>query len=203
MFAESVQSEAQTALMVSDPIDLERPWYALRVRSNFELRSELALANQDFETYVPTFLARRRWSDRTKLVPVPLISGYVFCRFDQNRRLAVRKTTGVVDIIGTSDGPLPIDAGEMTHLRTAVWSKIVLTPYPYLRTGQLVRVVRGPLSGVEGILTKRRGLYRIVVSITLLQRSVAAELDIEWVRPCKPAVPSLGFPLLTESLGLG
>jgi transcription antitermination factor NusG len=118
---------------------------------------------------------------------MPLFSGYVFCRFDLTHRLAIGQTPGVVEIVGTSRGPLPIDAVEMTYLQTTVWSQVAIVPHPFLQAGQWVRVERGPLAGVEGILKKRKGDFRIVVSVSLLRRSVAAELDVDWVRSCGPA----------------
>ena len=171
--------------LVNGQLQNRNPWYAARVRSNGETKAQNALSQKGFETFFPTSIGRRAWSDRVKTISVPLFSGYVFCRFDRSDILEVMKTYGVQTIVSTSDGPSPIDAAEMMNLQTAVWSKMELTPYPFLSVGEWVTVIQGPLSGVEGLLTERKGEFRIVVSIGLLQRSISAEMDANWVRPCK------------------
>jgi len=143
-----------------------------------------ALSEKSFEAFLPTYRTRRRWSDRVKEVEAPLFKGYTFCRFDASRRLPILTTPGVVSIVGFScSGPVAVDEHEMAAVRTMVESGTVIGPWPFLREGQFVSVERGPLSGVEGIVINLKGQYRLVVSVSLLQRSVAVEIDRDWVRP--------------------
>jgi transcription antitermination factor NusG len=158
-------------------------WYALRVRSNFEWAVNTALASKDYEAFLPTYRTRRRWSDRTKEIDAPLFRGYTFCRFDPLQRLPILTTPGVVSIIGSSAGPIQVDEHEIASVRGMVASGVVVGPWPFLREGQFVAVEHGPLAGVEGIIVNFKNQYRLVVSVSLLQRSVAVEIDRDWVRP--------------------
>jgi transcription antitermination factor NusG len=166
--------------------EIARPllaWYALRVRSNFEWAVNAVLTGKEYEAFLPTYRTRRRWSDRTKEVDAPLFRGYTFCRFDATRRLPILTTPGVVSIIGSSAGPIEVDEREIASVRAMVASGVLVGPWPFLREGQYVAVERGPLTGVEGIIISFKGQYRLVVSVSLLQRSVAVEIDRDWVRP--------------------
>ncbi|HUP04940.1 MAG TPA: UpxY family transcription antiterminator [Bryobacteraceae bacterium] len=158
-------------------------WYAVRVRSNFEWAVSTALTNKDYEAFLPTYRTRRRWSDRVKEIEAPLFRGYTFCRFDAAQRLPILTTPGVVSIVGSATGPIPVDEWEIASVRGMVASGAVIGPWPFLREGQYVAVEHGPLSGVEGIIVSFKGQYRLVVSVSLLQRSVAVEIDRNWVRP--------------------
>ena len=158
-------------------------WYAVRVRSNCEAAVNGALTNKAYEAFLPTYRTRRRWSDRMKDVEAPLFRGYTFCRFDASRRLPILTTPGVVAIVGSAAGPIPIDKQEIANVRSLATSGVVMGPWPFLREGQFVSVERGPLAGVEGIIVSLKGQFRLVVSISLLQRSVAVEIDRTWVRP--------------------
>lgn len=159
------------------------PWFALRLRSNFEQTAALLLENRGYEVFLPTYRTRRRWTDRVKEIQVPLFAGYVFCRLDINRRLPVLTTPGVVGIVGVGKVPAPVSDGEVASVRTIVESRIFSQPWPYLAIGDRIVVERGPLAGAEGILSCTKGEYRLIASVSLLQRSVAVELDRDWVRP--------------------
>ncbi len=159
------------------------PWYAVRVRSNCEKTVLMALTGKGHEAFLPTYRSRHRWTDRYKEIDAPLFPGYAFCRFDAARRLPVLTTPGVVSIVGTSAGPIPIEDREIESVRALVSSGLVVGPWPFLREGQYVAVVDGPLTGVEGVVITVKNQYRLVVSITLLQRSVSVEIDRAWVQP--------------------
>lgn len=161
------------------------PWFALRVRSNFERVTSSVLRQKGFEEFVPTCRTKRRWSDRIKEIDRPLFPGYVFCRFDPTRLLPILRTPGVVHIVGGRKIPCPVDDAEMKSLQALVASQVLVAPYSFLRLGQRVAIRYGPLAGVEGVLESFRSGYRIVVSITLLQRSVAAEVDADWIKPIR------------------
>jgi transcription antitermination factor NusG len=158
-------------------------WFALRVRSNFERHTKTILTGSGFETFLPTYRQRRSWSDRIKELDTPLFPGYMFCRFNPSNRLPLLKTPGVVNIIGLGNQPEPIPDVEIASLRSVVEGPLFAGPWPFLRVGQRVRIHRGPLAGVEGLLVEFKNSHRIVVSVALLQRSVSAELDGAWIRP--------------------
>jgi transcription antitermination factor NusG len=160
-------------------------WFALRVRSNFERVTSTILRQKGFEEFVPSYRTKRRWSDRVKEIERPLFPGYVFCRFDPNRVLPIVRTPGVVHVVGSGGSPCQIDETEMRSLRTLVASQVLMAPYRFLRLGQRVVIRHGRLAGIEGIVEAFRSGYRIVISITLLQRSVAAELEADWITPLR------------------
>jgi transcription antitermination factor NusG len=118
-----------------------------------------------------------------KELELPLFSGYVFCRFDPNKRLPVLTTPGVSYIVGVGRTPVPVSEAEIHAVRVIVDSGITAEPWPFLEAGNNIRIEDGPLFGIEGIMLKRKQDHRIVVSVTLLRRSVAVELDARWVRP--------------------
>jgi transcription antitermination factor NusG len=129
------------------------------------------------ESFVPLYLARRRWSDRIKELELPLFAGYVFCRFGGGERAKVLATPGVTSVVGFGNQPAPVTEEEIHAVRTMIASGLPVGPWPYLRVGERVRIEAGPLCGLEGILTQVKDVWRVVVSVELLQRSVAAEVD--------------------------
>jgi transcription antitermination factor NusG len=152
-------------------------WYALTVKPNHERAAAQALDSKGLETFVPLYRSRRRWSDRIKELDLPLFAGYVFCRFPGTERARILSTPGVNSVVGFGNKPAPVDEGEIRAVRTLVASGLPVGPWPFLRVGERVRVKAGPLCGVEGILTQVKDAWRVVVSIELLQRSIAAEVD--------------------------
>jgi len=167
-------------------VDAGYPWFALRVRSRHENNVASFLDGKGYEWFLPTYRSRRRWSDRTKDVELALFPGYLFCRFNPQERLPILKTPGMISIVGTAKIPSAVDEAEIVALRTLVTSGLPRQPWPYLQVGQRVRIEQGALSGLEGILLQHKGHDRIILSVTLLQRSVAAEIDSAWVIPIAP-----------------
>lgn len=159
------------------------PWYALRVKSNFGNVSAVALQDRGYETFYPTLAVQRRWSDRLKEVEAALFPGYLFCRVDLRNRLPVLTAPGIVQIIGQGKKPIPVPDSEIEAVRTVLKAKVACEPWPSIPVGQQVRVEKGPLSGLEGVLTEVKRRYRLLISVHLLQRSVAVEVDAAWVRP--------------------
>jgi transcription antitermination factor NusG len=162
-------------------------WYAIRVRSNFEKVVQECLRQHDLEEFLPVYLKKSRWSDRVKTIERPLFPGYVFGRFNPANRLPVLKMPGVVNILGNSAGPMAVDDEELHAIRRTVESGHTLIPWPYLAAGDSVIVEGGALAGLEGIFVRAKDICRVVVSLNLLQRSIAVELDRESVRPAKTA----------------
>jgi transcription termination/antitermination protein NusG len=162
---------------------LQASWFGVRVRSNFEHQVSRLLRAKGIEEYLPSYRTRRAWSDRVREIELPLFPGYVFCRIPLESRPLVLATTGVVGLAGNRNRPAPIDDAELAAVRRMVESQPTAEPWPFPRVGQRVRVQRGPLAGVEGTLLRTKNSCRLVVSVTLLGRSVASEIDSAYVRP--------------------
>jgi transcription antitermination factor NusG len=159
-------------------------WYALQVYQRLEKITTLLLNQKGFELFLPTYSVRRRWSDRVKVVERPLFPGYLFCRLDPRQRwLPVLTTPGVVSIVGTGKEPIAIPETEIETVRRIVRSATSAEPWPYLHCGDCVTISDGPLRGIEGILVEIKNDCKVVVSIHLLQRSVAVVVDREIVLP--------------------
>jgi transcription antitermination factor NusG len=156
-------------------------WYGVRTRLNHERTAATILQAKGYEQYLPAYKVRRRWSDRIVETSLPLFPGYVFCRFDAHQRLPIVSTPGVVSILGFGSEPAVIPEEEIAAIETLLRSGIGVEPCPFLLEGQRIRVNRGALEGVEGILIKKKSNWRIAISITLLQRSVSVEVDHDWI----------------------
>ena len=168
-------------LTESPGIEPVLPWFALKVRSNFEKTTASILREKGYEEFAPSYPCRRYWSDRVKMIDQPLFPGYVFCRFNLNHWLPVLQTPGVVQVVAFGGKLAPVDDLELASLRTLVNSSLPVFTGTFLHVGRRVLIKRGPLAGVEGILEEIGKGFRIVVSISLLQRSVTAEIDANWV----------------------
>jgi transcriptional antiterminator NusG len=169
-------------------------WFALRLRSNYERIAASHLRERGYQEFAPSYKVEKRWSDRTKQIDQFLFPGYLFCRFDPGDRLPVLSAPGVVDVVGFGKVPQHVPEAEIVRVRKMVESGLLVTPYPYVEVGQAVRIERGPLCGVEGILAEVKGNARLVVSINLLRRSVSAEVDRRSIRPIQVLSHGSGPP---------
>ena len=167
------------------------PWFALQVRTKHELGVASLLRGRGYAPFVPLYQCRKRWSDRIKVVEASLFPGYLFCRLNIQNRLPVLMTPGVTQIVGYSRVPVPVDEAEINAIQTMVASGLPNQPWPFLQVGDRVQIEWGPLRGLEGILLEVRGAHRLVLSVTLLQRSVAVEIDPAFVKSLRSAPPSL------------
>ena len=158
-------------------------WFALRVRSRCEKAVAAIAENKGFEKFLPTYRSRERWSDRYQSVERPLFPGYVFCRLNPLHRLPLLTIPGVLHFVGIGRVPIAIDEKEIGAVQMALGSGLRAEPWPFLDAGQRVWVEAGPLAGIEGVLLEARKRQFVVVSITLLKRSVAVEIDRHWVKP--------------------
>jgi transcription antitermination factor NusG len=161
------------------------PWFAVRVRPRFEKHVEKSIQSKGFATFLPLYSERRQWSSRVKEVHVPLFDGYVFCQVDPDRRMPILVTPGVLYFVGIGKTLVPVDESEMAAIQTLIQSGSVIRPWPFLRDGDRVRIDDGPLRNVEGILLRGGDADQVVVSITLLQRSVAVRVDRAWLTPIR------------------
>jgi transcription antitermination factor NusG len=181
-------------------------WFALRVKSRREKVVAVMARNRGFEEFVPLYESRRRWSDRFSSVSLPLLPGYVFCRLAVERRLPLLTIPGVLHFVGIGRTPVPITESEIAAIQAAVNAGLRPEPWPYLEAGQRVQLEEGPLAGLEGLLIETRKQHRIVVSVSLLKRSVAVEIDRSWVRPLdsqRQDVPlPISSPLVAKALSI-
>lgn len=158
-------------------------WYAVQVRSRHEKIVDRILRDKGHDSFLPLYRARKRWSDRIVEVDLPLFQCYVFCSFDAGQRLGILTTPGVLRVVGFGGRPVPVHACEIEAVRAIVNSRLRYEPAPFMRIGQRVRIEDGCLRGIEGDLIGIRGKYRLIVSVSLLQRSCAVEIDSAWVTP--------------------
>jgi transcription antitermination factor NusG len=176
----------------SRPEELQdRRWYAIRVRSNFEKAVASALEGKGFEGFLPLYRTSRRWSDRSKGLDLPLFPNYLFCRFDLRERvLPILTIPGVITIVGTGKVPVPLMDEEIATIRMVILSGVAALPWPRLVAGDKVLIERGPLAGLEGVALNAAKKHRLVVSVPLLQRSIAVEIDRDWIRPIATSKPA-------------
>ena len=166
-------------MQTTSPECAER-WFGLRVRSRWEQLTAVALEGKGYQPFVPLYKVARQWSDRVKQVEQPLFPGYVFCRFDPERRLPVLTTPGVVNVVGIGRIPAPIDEAEIQAIAAVIQAGLPAQPWPFTREGDRVEIRRGPLCGLEGVVSKCKENHRLVLSVTMLQRSVSVEIDPAW-----------------------
>lgn len=160
-----------------------KDWFAVQVRARWEQSTAEILAGKGYETLLPMYESERRWGGRLRAVKAPLFASYVFCRFDVLKRLPILITPGVLSIVSRGRIPVPIEATEIAAIDKLVTSAAKAEPWPYIEIGDRVRIEDTALKGVEGILLAVKGQRRLVVSVSLLQRSVALEIDRAMVSP--------------------
>lgn len=170
------------------PSHSPHPWYALTVKHHHEKIVAQALDGRGLESYLPLYRSFHRSGGRMKPVLLPLLPGFVFCRFDISNRLPVLTIPGVGSIVCIGRAPAPIAQSELESIETMIRSDLNVAPHETFFAGQEVTIDRGPLEGLSGTLVATKPNYRLVVSIPLLQRAVSAEVDLDWVRPLKSAV---------------
>ena len=157
----------------------DRPWFALQVRCGMEHTTAYLLRSKGYEEFLPTYTK----TSASKSVDAPLFPGYVFCRFDPGIRSPIVTTPGVIRVLGLGKTPAAVADAEIEALRTIAVSELPAKPHAYFSEGQRVRVTRGPLDGVAGNIVTTGAGGQLVVSVTLLQRSVAVEIDPRWLEP--------------------
>jgi transcription antitermination factor NusG len=169
-------------LKMSGPEE-EMFWYAVHVRTRFEKGVARNLRGKGYEEFLPLYRRAHRWSDRIKQIEFPLFPGYVFCRFNPVKRLPILTIPGVKAVVGFGKSITPVDETELNSIRAILKSGNYCEPWPYLQIGQRVQVEYGPLAGTEGIVLMFKNTYRLVISINMLQRSVAVEIDRDSLKP--------------------
>ena len=177
-------------------------WCVLYARHQHERKVASILSGKGFQTFLPMYDAVHRWVDRNKRVSSPLFPGYVFFVDEADRRLQVLATPGVHTILMTGVAPALIPNEEMAAIRRAIDSPFRVEPHEFLGNGDLVRIMGGPLAGLEGIVSRKKDLYRLVLSIKMLGRSAAVEIDsaaLELVHSACPSVRATNSALVQKA----
>lgn len=159
------------------PADAPKPWHALYTRHQHEKVTARALAHKGFDVFLPLYNASHRWKDRTKKLSLPLFPCYLFFRGGLDRRVDILSTPGVHCLVRSGEGIAMIPDGEMDAVRQVVEGCFPAEPYPFLQKGDRVRIKHGALTGLEGILVRQKDRFRLVLSVELLHRSIAVEID--------------------------
>ncbi len=154
-------------------------WYALQTRSRHEKVVHQQLEQKAIESFLPLYRSMRRWKDRRKELDLPLFPGYVFVRVALTERREAVKTHGVARMVSFGGAPASLPEKEIEAIRHFLSQRMRLDPHPYLRVGQRARIRSGPFQGLEGILLRKKNSLRFVISLDLIFRSVAVEVDGE------------------------
>jgi transcription termination/antitermination protein NusG len=164
----------------------DNSWFALYVRPRHEKKVAQLLDEKGILQFLPLYRTRNKWADRMKTVELPLFAGYLFARFDPHKKLPILTTPGVLAILGDHTGPTPVKAEEFSALQRLVETDLSYDPLDHLAVGDAVRVDAGPLTGVIGSIVEFRRTKRLAIAISLLQRSVVVEIDMDWITPLTP-----------------
>ncbi len=155
-----------------------KTWCALHTRHQHEGTVARILGTKGVEVFLPTYRTVRRWKDRNKQLVLPLFPGYVFCAYKTDRRIQILSTPGVHTIVTNGkNSPAEIPGHEILAIRRAVESPLHLEPHPYLKGGDVVRIKSGPLEGLEGVVSRSKDAFRVVLSVEMLGKSAAVEID--------------------------
>jgi transcription antitermination factor NusG len=155
----------------------EPQWYAAYTSANHEKRVAEQLGVREVEHFLPTYSSVRRWKDRRVTLQLPLFPGYVFVRMALRNRLQVLQVPGLARLVGFGSTPAPLPQRDIDVLRAGLTTGVRAEPHPHLNVGRRVRVKEGPLAGLEGILLRWKANWRVVLSIDLIQRAVAVDVD--------------------------
>ena len=161
----------------------EQHWYAAYTCAQHEKRVAAELGMREVEHFLPLYSSVRRWKDRRVQLELPLFPGYVFVRLALRERLRVLQIPSVVRLVGFSGLPTALPDEEMEILRWGICQSLRAEPHPFLTVGRRVRITGGPFAGLEGVLKRMKGNLRVVVSLELIQRSLAVDVDAADVRP--------------------
>lgn len=183
MHTEQLQPSSEVALGQCDFVCPDAPWYAAYTSPRHEKYVADQLLKRQIGSFLPLYSSVRRWKDRRKRLELPLFPGYVFVQMTDLNRLDILRLPGVVQLVCFQGKPAVIAPAEIEGLRRGTNGSIVVQPHPYLKEGRRVRIVSGPMTGTEGIFVRRKHHARLVISISLIQRSVAMEIGEADVEP--------------------
>jgi transcription antitermination factor NusG len=178
-FGSTISAFTADALLCANlhPVASEVCWYAAYTAANHEKKIAAELDRRSVECFLPLYSSLRRWKDRRVQLAMPLFPGYIFVHFAVQDRLRVLQVPGVVRFVGFGNGAIPVPEQDIARIRVILDEGFRAEPHPYLTAGRRVRVRSGPLAGFEGIVVRRKSKTRFVLSVALIQRSVALEID--------------------------
>lgn len=178
---------SQPAIRIDNqPDQAALKWYAVHTRSRHEDAVGHRLNSRSLEVFLPKVEVWSRRLDRRKRIQLPLFRGYLFVRANLDRPTwsEIVRTSGVVRVLGNSEGAVPVPEWQIESLRTLLDGNVLITPHPYLRVGRRVRVVHGPLAGCEGILLRKTHQdTRLVIAVDIIRHAVSVEIDAADVEP--------------------
>jgi transcription antitermination factor NusG len=164
---------------------LQPHWYAVYTRSRHEKTVAEQLVQKSVEHFLPLYETVRKWKNGRFKVRLPLFPGYLFVHIPIQERLQVLQVPGVVHLLGSSGVPLALPQADIETIRDALTKGLQAQPHPYLKVGSRVRINSGPLEGLHGILVRKKGTLRVVVSVDLIMRSISIDVDASEVEPVK------------------
>jgi transcription antitermination factor NusG len=173
-----------TAIPMTTPSDFaESRWFAAYTSPRHEKHVSQQMQRRGIQNFLPLYKSIRRWKDRRKELDLPIFPGYLFVRMALRERLSVLQVPGVVQLVSFQGRPTPLPDAEIEMLQRQLSQSGRLQPHPFLTVGRRVRVTNGPMAGMEGILARKKDKFRVVLSIELIQRSVAVEVDLSDIDP--------------------
>jgi len=169
--------EAQTPPGAEVEVYVQPRWYAAYTRANHERRVADQLGDRGVENFLPQYESVRKWKDRRVHLQLPLFPGYVFVHLALQNRLQVLQVPGVAWLVSFAGRPVPVPEEEFARIRGFLNCGFRAEPHPYLKTGRRVRVCSGPFEGMEGIVVRRKNSSRLVISLELIQRAMAVDVE--------------------------
>jgi transcription antitermination factor NusG len=181
-----------------------RDWYAFRVRPRHEKLVSMSLRGKGYEEFLPLTKSKRKWADRSPIIEMPLFPGYIFCDTERTEIGKIRCTRGILDVIRAGSMPLPADRAEIEGLRKATKAELELESLPYIdpSTAGRLRIISGPLNGLDGMLVQVRGKERLILSVDLLCRSVLVEVPLSSVACVSYVLSDLPTPPFEKLSGV-
>lgn len=169
----------------TEPNPIQPHWYAVYTRSRHEKTVAEQLLRKSVDHFLPLYETVRKWKNGRAKVHLPLFPGYLFVHIPLGERLQVLQVPGVVQLVGSSGVPLALPQDEIETIRAALTKGLQVHPHPYLKVGSRVRISSGPLEGLHGILLRKKGKLRFVLSVDLIRRSISIDVDASEVEPTK------------------
>jgi transcription termination/antitermination protein NusG len=183
-----VEGASKASLGENPALASERlQWFAVQTRSRHEKKAHAELLEKGIQSFLPLFAEKHKWSDRQRVVEVPLFPQYLFVRVaaSSEERVSVLRTSGVISLVGTRGTGIPVPDAQIERIQRIIDQKIPYNPHLYLNVGKRIRIRGGALDGLEGILTAVNGDETLVVSVELIQRSLAVRIAGFEIEPVK------------------
>jgi transcription antitermination factor NusG len=174
------QRSTSELLLANPGVIPEQPfWFAVQTRPRYEKKVTAELQEKGVETLLPLYSATHQWSDRRRVVNLPIFTGYVFVRIVPSPvpRISVLQTNGVISFVSVRNIGIPIPDYEIEAIQAVLEGGVTFEPYPYLKVGKTVRIRGGCLDGVSGVLMAVNGDQSLVISVNLIQRSIAMRVE--------------------------